>query len=89
MRLDFGSVLARRIGRNMHAGLLLQIYGDVITAVHKWEPEARIRRAGLVTIARTGTYGFALAGFYYPEGRFGNYRDHEAMEFVIPAGVGA
>lgn len=73
MLLDFGCDVVSRIGRNMYRESVLRLYGDIVTAVHRWEPEYRISRMQLVNITRTGGLAIALPGTYYPEGRFGNY----------------
>lgn len=84
MRLDFGCGLVRQIGRNIHAAFLLHLYGDLIAAVHRWEPEARIKHVRLVSVERTGGYAFAIGGLYFPEGRFGNYEISETMDARAP-----
>jgi len=84
MRLEFGAHLDREIGRNMHKARILSLYGRIIAAIHKWEPEVRIRRMQLVKISRTGTFGMALAGTYFPEGRIGNFSVSEPYEINVP-----
>lgn len=73
MRLDFGSELFSRLGEDVTPSLALTIYGDLVTAAHRWEPEYRIRELQLVSLTREGGLGLRYRGVYYPEGRFGNY----------------
>lgn len=84
MLLDFGMNPTRRLGRNISAPLAAQLYRDIVTAVHKWEPEYRIVRLELLDIGRGGGLTIALGGRYYPEGRFGNYDIVEPANFNIP-----
>lgn len=84
MLLDFGAELASHIGRNMVPPVVLAIYRDAVKAVHRWEPEYRVRRCSLVAAERTGTLSLATSGLYYPEGRFGNYALSEPAEVVSP-----
>lgn len=87
MRLDFGMDPTRQIGRNLSARLAAEFYRDVIVAVHKWEPEYRIRRLQLVTLDRVGALGVLFEGNYYPEGRFGNYGIVEGVDLNLPLSV--
>jgi phage baseplate assembly protein W len=87
MRLDFGMNPTRHIGRNISAALAARFYRDVIVAVHRWEPEYRIRRLQLVTLGRIGSLGVLFEGTYYPEGRFGNYAIAEAVDLNLPLSV--
>ena len=73
MRLEFGFDGTRLIGRNMVPPVVLSYYRAVVTAVHRWEPEYRIRSCQVVEASRTGTLGLRTLGTYFPEGRFGNY----------------
>lgn len=84
MLLAFGTNLIGEIGKNLYAGEVLRIYGIVVGAVHRWEPEFRITTMKLVAATRVGGLALALSGTYYPEGRFGNYRIAEAANFNIP-----
>ncbi|MBY6244107.1 GPW/gp25 family protein [Methylosinus sp. Sm6] len=84
MLLDFGFEPARRLGRNISAALAATLYRDLITAIHKWEPEYRIARLQLANLDRIGGMGVVLAGLYYPEGRFGNYDISEEANLNIP-----
>lgn len=84
MRLDFGAGLEREIGRNLNKVRILALYGKTIVAIHRWEPEARIKQARLVTIERTGALGLGFAGSYFPEGRFGNFDVVEPMDINVP-----
>jgi len=83
MRLSFGAGLEREIGRNLSAVRILALYGKVIVAVHRWEPEARITQLRLVTIDRTGALGLGFVGSYFPEGRFGNFDVVEPMDINV------
>lgn len=87
MRLDFGMNPTRHLGRNISAALAAEFYRDVIVAVHRWEPEYRIRRLQLVTLDRVGGLGVLFEGSYYPEGRLGNYGIVEAVNLNIPLAV--
>lgn len=87
MRLDFGMNPTRQIGRNLSARLAAEFYRDVIVAVHRWEPEYRIRRLQLVTLDRVGALGVLFEGTYYPEGRFGNYAIAEGVDLNLPLSV--
>lgn len=87
MRLDFGMNPTRHIGRNVSAALAAGFYRDVIVAVHRWEPEYRIRRLQLVTLDRLGTLAVLFEGSYYPEGRFGNYAIVEDVDLNLPLSV--
>ncbi len=84
MLLDFGSNLIGEIGKNLYAGEALRIYGIVAGAIHKWEPEFRVTTMSLVSVTRVGGLSLALAGTYYPEGRFGNYAISEPANLNVP-----
>ena len=88
MRLDFGCELIGQIGKNLTELRVLQIYRSVVTAVHRWEPEYRIRRLALESVERVGGLSLRTEGLYYPEGRLGNYAIIETVSgaFVIGAG---
>lgn len=73
MLLDFGSRLRSHLSEDITPTLVLQIYDDLVTAVHRHEPEYRIKELQLVRLAREGVLGLRHAGLYYPEGRLGNY----------------
>jgi hypothetical protein len=84
MRLDFGSELVRRIGRNMVAIEVLTLYRDVVTAVHRHEPEYRIAQLQLLRIERTGALALGTKGIYFPEGRFDNFDIRESADGAFP-----
>lgn len=73
MLLDFGAELRDRLGEDLTPALALDIYDDLVTAAHKWEPEFRVSSLRFVKLTESGALGLAYTGAYYPEGRFGNY----------------
>lgn len=73
MHLDFGSDLRGHLAEDLTPALALAIYNDLVTAVHKFEPEYRIDELQLVLMTEGGALGLRHGGLYYPEGRFGNY----------------
>lgn len=84
MLLDFGSSTVRHIGRNMTLPEVLSLYQDAVKAIHRWEPEFRVRRIELVKADRTGVLALAPSGTYFPEGRFGNYDLQEVASGALP-----
>ena len=78
MRLAFGSEVVRLIGRGLAPGLLLDLYRELVVSAHRWEPEYRIRQLDVTRIERTGGLAVVSRGYYYPEGRLGNYDAVEA-----------
>jgi uncharacterized protein len=84
MLLAFGTDLIGEIGKNLYAGEVLRIYGMVCGAIHQWEPEFRVTNVKLVAATRAGGLALALAGTYYPEGRFGNYKIAQAANLNVP-----
>ena len=84
MLLAFGINLIGEIGKNLYAGEVLKIYSMVCGAIHRWEPEFRVTHVKLVAATRVGGLALALAGTYYPEGRFGNYKIALPASFNIP-----
>lgn len=81
MRLAFGSGLMGRLGEDVTPTLALQLYDDLVSAAHRYEPEYRIRELQLVSLTKGGGLALRHRGRYYPEGRFGNYAiyaDHGA-----------
>lgn len=82
MRPLFGMDPTKHLGRNISAALAGALYRDLVEAVHRYEPEYRIRRMQLVSLDRKGGLGVALTGVYYPEGRFGNYAIEEPAELL-------
>lgn len=83
MLLDFGLAPTRRLGRNISRALVATLYGDLIVAIHKWEPEYRIERLQLASLDRVGGMGVYFEGRYYPEGRLGNYDVVESANLDI------
>lgn len=83
MRLDLGADVVRPLGRNIVPSVVLQVYSDIVTAVHSQEPEYRITGLQLVRIERTGGLGLRLWGDYYPEGRLGNYAMIEPRDGMV------
>lgn len=73
MRLNFGSGLRSHLAEDVTTALALEIYDDLVTAAHRWEPEYRVSEMQMVTLTRIGGLGLRHAGTYYPEGRLGNY----------------
>lgn len=73
MRLDFGAGHFGRLGEDITPTLALELYNDLVTAAHAFEPEYRIRELQLVTLTRIGGLGLRHRGRYFPEGRLGNY----------------
>lgn len=89
MRLDFGSDPHGVIGEELHPRAVARFYADCVKAIHAHEPEYRIVRVQVVSIARTGALALKLEGTYFPEGRYGNYAVREAAASLLPfAGVG-
>ena len=89
MRLDFGSEIVRLIGRSMTPRVALELYRDMVSAVHRHEPEYRVVNLAVVDVGRTGSMTVRSRGVYYPEGRFGNYRDAEFAETLFVARMAA
>lgn len=87
MLLDFGFDPSRRLGRNISARLVAQFYRDLVTAVHKWEPEYRIDRMQLVDLDRAGGLTLYVEGRYYPQGRLGDYAFWEPANYNFPLGL--
>ncbi|MCO5083399.1 MAG: integrase [Rhizobiaceae bacterium] len=73
MLLDFGSNLRSWLAEDLTPALALQIYGDLASTAHRWEPEYRVREFQFVRMSQSGTLGLKHGGLYFPEGRFGNY----------------
>lgn len=73
MLLGFGSNLRSHLAEDITAGLALEIYDDLTSAIYRWEPEYRVAEMQLVTLTRIGGLGLRHAGKYYPEGRYGLY----------------
>tara|TARA_R110002020_G_scaffold15555_35_gene55426 strand:- start:7349 stop:7774 length:426 start_codon:yes stop_codon:yes gene_type:complete len=84
MLLDFGSNLRSLLSEDIAPALVLEIYDELITCTHRWEPEYRIRNLQLVSLTRTGGLGLRHDGTYYPEGRFGNYGIAEPFGALAP-----
>ncbi len=84
MLLGFGADLLGEIGRNLYAGEVLKIYGIIVGSINKWEPEYRVATMALVSLTRAGGLALAMAGTYFPEGRFGNYTISEPADFNLP-----
>lgn len=84
MRLDFGMDPTRQLGRNISARLAATLYREMITAIHKWEPEYRVRRLQLVNIDRTGALGVLFEGDYFPQGRLGDYSIVQPANINLP-----
>ena len=83
MLLPFGSNLRSWLAEDLSPATALGIYGDLIAAAHRWEPEYRVATLQFVLANREGALGLRHGGVYYPEGRFGNY------ERGIPVGAGS
>ncbi|MEZ5782070.1 MAG: integrase [Rhizobiaceae bacterium] len=73
MLLDFGSNLRSWLSEDLTPTLALNIYGDLATAAHRWEPEYRVSEFQFVRMSQGGGLGLKHGGLYFPEGRFGNY----------------
>lgn len=89
MRLEFGAEILAYLGRNTVPPVVAALYRDAVAAIHRWEPEYRVRRAQLVGLDATGGLELALAGIYYPEGRLGNYTLSEAAAATLALAAGA
>lgn len=88
MRLDFGADLIRQIGRNMGRDVVLGLFRLATEAVHRHEPEFRVKAIELRSIERTGGVGLMLRGLYYPEGRLGNFDIYETQTAVVVVAAG-
>ena len=84
MLYDLGADVDREIGRGMHRAMLLSLYARIISAIHTWEMEFRIRKIALVSMTRIGGLAVAIDGVYYPEGRYRNYKLIEPATLNIP-----
>lgn len=87
MRTEFGSEVWRTIGKNLVPPTVLQFYRHAVGAIHRWEPEYRVRRIQLLRVDALGTLGVGSKGLYYPEGRFGNYRASVVADGTFPLAV--
>lgn len=92
MLLGYSCDIARSLGRNLVPAEVLDLYRRVVTAIHTWEPEYRVRRVQLVALSRAGSLGLGFQGTYYPEGRLGNFRiaepqglDLSLVDTAVPA----
>lgn len=83
MRLDFGSRLRTWLAEDLTPETALGIYGDLVEATYRWEPEYRLGSLQFVQATRAGGLGLRHGGVYYPEGRLGNY------DAAIAIGVGS
>jgi uncharacterized protein len=88
MRLDFGADLIRQIGRNMDRDVILNLFRLATVAVHRQEPEFRVKQLEIVSLERTGGIAFKLKGLYYPEGRLGNFGLVETKAAVVTIAAG-
>lgn len=79
MLLDFGAELFSRLSEDITPDLALQIYDDLTTAAHTWEPEYRVDTMQVVYVTRVGALGLRHSGTYFPEGRLGNYEIAQAV----------
>lgn len=84
MRLQFGSAIFSRLAEDITPELALALYGDLVEAAHKHEPEYRISDLQLVRLTRMGALGLSHRGTYYPEGRFGIYDYAEPVSMKVP-----
>lgn len=75
MRLGFGSDLRGLLGEDLSPALALDVYDELIASAHRHEPEFRLRSLQFVRLSATGLLALRYSGTYFPEGRFGNYRD--------------
>lgn len=73
MLLGFGSDVRGNLGQDITPSLALEIYDDMVTAAHKWEPEYRVTDMQFVKVSETGLLALKHSGIYFPEGRFENY----------------
>lgn len=83
MRLDFGSGLPGRLGQDLTPATALDIYQDLVSATHRFEPEYRILTLQVVRVTAIGALGLRHAGRYFPEGRFGNYEISETVGALV------
>ncbi|EAU40157.1 prophage LambdaW5, baseplate assembly protein W, putative [Fulvimarina pelagi HTCC2506] len=84
MLLDFGDDLRAFLAEDITPDLALDIYDDLVTATHSFEPEYRIANLQLVSLTRIGGLGLRHDGTYYPEGRLGNYAIAEPFGDLAP-----
>lgn len=84
MALDFGSDLRKHLGEDITPALALSLYDTLVTPVHTYEPECRIRQLQVVKLERDGALGIKHGSDYYPEGRLGNYAIVEEFASVVP-----
>lgn len=73
MLLEFGSVLRSLLAEDLTPALALQIYDELVTAAHRFEPEYRLQELQFVRLSESGMLALKHSGLYYPEGRLGNY----------------
>lgn len=84
MLLKFGSDIRSFLSEDITPAMVLELYDELVTTAHRWEPEYRISGLQLVHLNRTGGLGLRHDGTYYPEGRFGNYAIAEPMGALAP-----
>ena len=77
MLLEFGSNLRGKLSEDITPALALAIYNELATTAARWEPEYGIAELQLVRLTQDGALGLRHGGFYYPEGRFGNFETVE------------
>ena len=73
MRRDFGSELFDLVDAKMTQRTILAIYGAAATAIARWEPRFRLRRAAIVKAGADGRIELALTGTYFPRGHLGDF----------------
>lgn len=84
MLLDFGSDLRSFLAEDVNPELALDLYDQIVTSAHRWEPEYRVSNLQFVSMTKTGGLGLRHDGTYYPEGRFGNYAIAEPFGALAP-----
>lgn len=88
MRRDFGSELFDLVDRKMTERSILAIYGAAATAIARWEPRFRLRRAAIVNAGADGRIDLALMGTYFPRGHLGDFTvaEDRTARILIPGG---
>jgi phage baseplate assembly protein W len=68
MRRDYGSDVPNLIDRPVNQELSVDIYVAIATALDKWEPRLRLRKASMTPLG-DGVIDFSLTGDYLPNGK--------------------
>lgn len=62
---------------------LMRGFGDIATALRKWEPGYRLRKLRLVRAGADGAAAIEMAGTFYPRGHLGDYSASEERTAII------